>query len=308
MFDDLEKQLARQQSAVLLVARGNEILFRYGDETTRYPCHSMRKSFLSALIGCAEAEGRFDLSLTLEALGIDDQQGLSAVEKQATLYDLLTARSGIYHPANYETPWMQRIKPPRHFFAPGENWCYSNWDFNALGTAWCQLTGEAINQAFAKRIAEPIGMQDYRPQEDSWLEPGSHSQHPAYPFSLSSRDLLRFGQLFLQQGCWAGKQVIPAHWVDLSTAPISHAGARGAYGFMWWVTRDSVAWPLAILPQGSFSAQGAGGHFCLVVPSHQLMVIHRVDTRQPGQEVNRYQIGQLLHSLFSALKAQELAS
>lgn len=305
MFAQLESQLAQQQSAVLLVSRGNEVIFRYGDETTRYPCHSMRKSFLSALIGCAEAEGHFDLSLTLDALGIDDREGLSDVERGATLYDLLTARSGIYHPANYETPWMRRIKPPRHRYAPGENWCYSNWDFNALGTAWRQLTGEAINQAFASRIAQPIGMQDYRPQEDSWLEPGDSSVHPAYPFMLSSRDLLRFGQLFLQEGRWQGQSVIPAHWVQLSTAPLSHAGTRGAYGFMWWVTRDGVGWPQAILPPGSFSAQGAGGHYCLVAPSHQLVVVHRVDTTQAGHEVNRYQTGKLLHTLFSALQRQE---
>ncbi len=305
MFEQLDNLLAQQQSAVLLVSRGGEVIYRYGDETVRYPCHSMRKSFLSALIGCAEAEGRFDLSLTLQSLGIDDREGLSEVEKQATLYDLLTARSGIYHPANYETPWMRRIKPPRHRFAPGENWCYSNWDFNALGTAWRQLTGEAIGQAFATRIAAPVGMQDYRAELDSWLEPGESSLHPAYPFNLSSRDLLRFGQLFLQQGCWQGKQVIPAHWVRLSTAPVSHAGARGAYGFMWWVARDGVAWPLAILPEGSYSAQGAGGHYCLVVPSRQLVVVHRVDTTQPGHDVNRYQTGKILHSLFSALHAQE---
>lgn len=305
MFEQLERLLSQQQSAVLLVARGHQVIYRYGDETTRYPCHSMRKSFLSALIGCAEAEGNFDLSLTLDELGMDDREGLSEQEKQATLYDLLTARSGISHPANYETAWMQSIKPPRHHHAPGENWCYSNWDFNALGSAWWQLTGEAINQAFATRIAQPIGMQDYRPLEDSWLEPDDRSAHPAYPFNLSSRDLLRFGQLFLQEGRWQDRQVIPAHWVRLSTSPISHAGARGAYGFMWWVARDGIGWPLAILPAGSFSAQGAGGHYCLVVPSQQLVVVHRVDTTQPGHEVNRFQNGKVLHTLFSALQAQE---
>jgi Beta-lactamase class C and other penicillin binding proteins len=98
MFESLQQQLEGQATAVLLVAQGDEILFSYGDAAQRYPCHSMRKSFLSALIGCAVAEGRFDLSLTLQTLGIDDREGLSVSEKQATLYDLLTARSGIYHP------------------------------------------------------------------------------------------------------------------------------------------------------------------------------------------------------------------
>lgn len=89
------------------------------------------------------------------------------------------------------------------------------------------------------------------------MEPGDFSDHPAYPFRLSNRDLLRFGQLFLQQGTWDDRQVIPAHWVRSSTLPISHAGCRGAYGAMWWVTRAGVAWPGVILPDGSYSARGA---------------------------------------------------
>ncbi|MEK9551512.1 beta-lactamase family protein, partial [Bacillus cereus] len=130
-----------------------------------------------------------------------------------------------------------------------------------------------------------------------WMEPGESSQHAAYPFRLSTRDLARFGQLFLQQGQWQGESIIPAAWVNTSTAPISHAGDRGAYGYMWWVTRDSVAWPEAILPAGSYSARGAGGHFCLVLPTLDMVVVHRVDTDQPGREVNRFQIGKLLQLL-----------
>lgn len=301
MYQQLQHYLENvNRDGAMLAVRNGETLFSYGDLTRRYQCHSMRKSFLSALIGCAVAEGRFDLSLTLEALNIDDRQGLSPVEKQATLYDLLIARSGIYHPANYETPWMRRIKPARHSHAPGENWCYSNWDFNALGSAWRQLTGEAINQAFCQRIAQPIGMEDYRPAEDSWLEPGDASDHPAYPFRLSSRDLLRFGQLFLQQGRWNDQQVIPQHWTRTSVLPVSHAGDRGAYGYMWWVTRDGIAWPEVILPAGSYSARGAGGHFCLVLPSLQTVVVHRVNTDIHGQQVDRFQTGRILHLLFEA--------
>lgn len=297
MFTQLRRYLDTINTDVMMVLRHGESLFSVGDLSHRLPCHSMRKSFLSALYGQAVAEERIDLSLTLQTLGIDDREGLTEVEKQACLYDLLTARSGIYHPANYETAWMKRIKPPRHRHAPGENWCYSNWDFNALGTAWLQLTGENIHQAFDRRIAQSIGMEDFRPEQDGWMEPGEASQHAAYPFRLSTRDLARFGQLFLQQGQWQGTTVIPPAWVNTSTAPISHAGDRGAYGYMWWVTRDGVAWPETLLPAGSYSARGAGGHFCLVMPTLDMVVVHRVDTDRPGREVNRFQTGKLLQLL-----------
>lgn len=301
MFSQLHACLEQGNTDAMLVLQAGKPVFQYGDMTHRFQCHSMRKSFLSALIGQAVEEARIDLSLTLAALGIDDREGLTEREKCATLYDLLTARSGIYHPANYETPWMRQIKPPRHRYAPGENWCYSNWDFNALGTAWRQLTGETIPQAFADRLAAPLGMEDYRPAEDGWYEPGEFSDHPAYPFRLSTRDLARFGQLFLQLGRWQDRQIVPAHWVKSSVLPISHAGDRGAYGYMWWVARDGVAWPGTILPAGSYSARGAGGHFCLILPALDCVVIHRVDTDQPGREVNRFETGKILQLLLTAL-------
>ncbi|QTF09553.1 serine hydrolase [Brenneria izadpanahii] len=301
MFQSLTAYLSTIDTAAMMVWRAGSRVYEYGDCQTRFQCHSMRKSFLSALIGIAVEEGRIDLSLTLEALGLDDIGGLSDVEKQATLYDLLTARSGIYHPANYETAWMKRIKPRRHSYAPGEQWCYNNWDFNALGTAWLQLTGEPIHQAFERCIAQPIGMEDFLARRDGWMEPGESSRHPAYPFRLSSRDLLRFGQLFLQQGAWHGRQVIPAKWARASTLPISHAGGRGAYGYMWWIVRDGIAWPEVILPNGSYAACGAGGHVCLVIPALDAVVVHRVDTDEPGREVNRFQIGKALQLMLNEL-------
>src|SRR5436305_13342529 len=102
-----------------MIIQGGQVLASQGDVTHRYQCHSMRKSFLSALIGLDVDGGAIDPSLTLAELGIDDHQGLSELEKQATIYDLLTARSGIYNPAGYETPWMRSLKPARHSHAPG---------------------------------------------------------------------------------------------------------------------------------------------------------------------------------------------
>ncbi|HEY0208976.1 serine hydrolase [Acerihabitans sp.] len=300
--DALLQRCDSLDSDALLILRGGDILLEYGDMQQRFLCHSMRKSFLSALIGIQAARGDVDLSLTLAELDISDVSPLSDIERGATLYDLLTARSGIYHPANYETPWMTRIKPPRHSQPPGCQWSYNNWDFNALGSAYRQLTGLDIHQAFFEQIAQPIGMTDFRP-EDGWMEPGAHSRHAAYPFRLSTRDLARFGQLFLQQGAWRGAQVIPAPWVRQSLMPYSHAGERGAYGYMWWLARDGVALPGCDLPDGSFFAYGAGGHYCLILPALDAVVAHRVNTDIAGRAVNRFQFGQLINLALAFLTA-----
>lgn len=290
-------------SDALMILQGGEEIVSYGNLTHRYQCHSIRKSFLSALIGIAVKQGQIDLSLTLETLMIDDRDGLSPVEKQATIHDLLTARSGIYHPAGYETPWMRSLKPLRHSQAPGTNWCYSNWDFNALGTIYTRLTGLGIHEAFHLQIAEPIGMQDFRYKDtdkDGWMQPDPCSVHAAFPFRMSTRDLSRFGLLYLQKGACKGAQIVPADWVETSTLPYSDAGALGAYGYMWWLSRNGIAFPEVVLPGGSYHALGVGGHFCLIIPAFDLVIVHRVDTDIAGREVNRFQFGKLLKLLLAA--------
>lgn len=298
-------------TAALMIVQGGRVIASRGDVTRRYLCHSIRKSFLSALIGTHRGHDAIDLSLTLDKLGIDDCEGLSEREKQATVYDLLTARSGIFHPAGYETPWMKSLKPPRHAHAPGTVWCYSNWDFNALGTIYTQLTGLGIHAAFHDRIAVPLGLQDFRfdaEQADGWLQPDPCSVHPAYPFRMSTRDLARFGLLFLRDGRWGEREVVPQSWAAASVLPYSDAGTRGAYGYMWWVARQGIAFPGAIVPEGTYSAQGAGGHVCLVIPPLDLVIVHRADTEKidgkaAGPEVNRFQFGQLLALILDARRA-----
>ncbi|WGF90448.1 serine hydrolase domain-containing protein [Marinivivus vitaminiproducens] len=287
----------------LMLVQGGRTVFSMGDLARRYLCHSIRKSFLSALIGLAVEEGSIDLAATLDTLGIDDKEGLSEREKLATVYDLLTARSGVYHPAGFESPWMRSIKEARGTHGPGTFWCYSNWDFNALGTIYSERTGLDIHEAFRDRIAAPLGMEDFRQDEerrDGWLAPDPCSDHPAYPFRLSARDLARFGLLYLRGGRWRDARVVPASWVAESVLPLSDAGPRGAYGYMWWVAREGTGLPGAILPAGSYSAQGVGGHYCLVIPPLDLIVVHRVDTDIEGRAVERFAFGRLVRLILQA--------
>jgi CubicO group peptidase (beta-lactamase class C family) len=303
-LDALRAFAATQATDMLFVVRQGKVVLSLGEPDRKFLCHSMRKSFLAALIGFEVEEGRIDLSETLENLGINDREGLSDIEGQATVYDLLTARSGIYHPAGYETPWMRRIKEPRHSHAPGTFWCYNNWDFNALGTIFETLTGETVHQAFARRIAGPIGMQDFTlegDEPDGWHESFDISEHRAYPFRMSSRDLARFGQLYLQQGVWNGTSVLPSGWAQQCVMPYSHAGTHGGYGYMWWLEREGVFLPGVETPKGSFAAMGAGGHYCIVIPARDMVVVHRVDTEIQGREVTRFGMGKLLRLLLAAM-------
>lgn len=290
-------------TAGVMVVAGGKAVDAWGEIDRHYNVHSIRKSFLSALYGIHDAEGRVDLEATLAELGIDDKEGLSEREKLATVHQLLAARSGVYHPSGYESPNMIAIKPARHSHGPGVAWCYNNWDFNALGTIYCKLTGADIHADFKARIADPIGMEDYVPERDGTYVPLEASDHPAYPFRMTARDLARFGELFLRKGRWGGRQIVPEAWVEDSVAPISDAGLAGAYGYMWWVGRDGIHFPNSRVPEGTYSARGAGGHYIVVIPKLDAVVVHRVDTDIPGNAVTSGRFGTLLRHILAAAPA-----
>jgi CubicO group peptidase (beta-lactamase class C family) len=272
-------------SAVMIIVDG-VVLDEWGETAKRFRCHSMRKSLLSALYGIYVKEGKIDLSSTLEELGIDDTAPtLSAEEKKARVIDLLRARSGVYHAAAAEAPEMKALRPKRGSHKPGTYWYYNNWDFNALGTIFEKLTEMTIAEAFKKRIAEALEMQDFRLEDVSYArEP--ESIHAAYPFRLSARDAARFGLLYLRKGEWRGKQIVPKEWVRESTKPYSHLeaagvfGIYGGYGYMWWVAVNGKHFPSVDLREGAYSAQGLGGQYIVVIPYLNLVVVHRNNTDQ----------------------------
>ncbi|MBM3599885.1 MAG: serine hydrolase [Alphaproteobacteria bacterium] len=290
-------------TAAVVVVSGGRMIHAWGPIEHPYMCHSIRKSLLSALYGIYEAEGRIDLYKTLDELGIDDRLGLNAREKKATVYDLLLARSGIYHPTGFESDGMKLIREERGSHGPGTFWVYNNWDFNALGTIFEQVTGHGIFDAFRERIAIPCGFEDFRYDEtrrDGEYVELTDTVHPAFPFRLSARDLARFGLLYLRHGRWGGRQIVPDKWVKLSVLPYSDAGARGAYGYMWWVERHGIHFPGTIMPAGTYSARGVGGHVLMVVPALDLVIAHRVDTDIKGKEVPAHQVGRLFELILSA--------
>jgi len=284
----------RINSTAVMVIHHGAVVAAWGDTVKRTELASVRKSFLSALIGIAVAEKKIALDSTLAELGIDDNApSLSAIERTATVRMLLQARSGIYHPALYETAAMAAARPRRFSHPPGAFWYYNNWDFNALGTIYEHATGMGIYDALDRLIAKPISMQDYRPQDGEYFY-GPDSTHRAYPIRMSARDLARFALLYLHNGTWAGRQVVPAGWVRESTQPYSDAGAGRGYGYLWWIGKAPD------YPDGTYFALGTGGQYAFVIPGLDLVVVNRVDRDQRLPEPRRLDVAMLLKMLLQA--------
>ena len=263
------------QTAAVMIIYDGKVLTHWGEIERKFWVHSCRKSFMSALYGIHVDEGNIDLSKTMGDLGIDDNPpSLSDLEKTATVRMLLQARSGIYHPAAAEAPSMKEERPERHSHAPGTFWYYNNWDFNVLGTIFEQETGKKIFEELKERIADPIGMEDFE-VEDGFYQYESLSIHPAYPFRMTARDMARFGLLFLNNGMWGDERIISEAWVRESTTSYSDIGSGMGYGYMWWITGGEV---LSNLEGGSYFASGYRGHYILIIPQMDLVIVHRVNT------------------------------
>lgn len=135
------------------------VIFEYGDLQHVSKVASVRKSILAMLYGKYYAAGGINLDKTLGKLELTDVVPLLPIEKEATLYHLLTARSGVYLPTANEG--LTVLAPRRGSQAPGTYFQYQNWDFNAAGTVFEKLTGKDIFVALEEDLAKPIGMQDF---------------------------------------------------------------------------------------------------------------------------------------------------
>jgi CubicO group peptidase (beta-lactamase class C family) len=74
--------------------------------------------------------------------------------------------------------------------------------------------------------------------------------------------MLKIGYLYLNEGRWEGKQVVPAAWVAASTRKHIDGTLQDGYGYQWWVADGGV-----------YMALGYGGQYILVAPELDMVVV-----------------------------------
>lgn len=294
--DAIAKEL--DTDSYLLVA-GGKVIWEYGDTNLASNIHSVRKSIASILFGIASDRGQVPLERTLAELGIDDEGGLSPTEKTATIRNLLSARSCIYHQAAYETKEQLERRPERYSCRPGDRWFYNNWDFNALGSIFQMLTNKTLFDAFDSELAGPLRLEHFKKAEHTQFHKEDVSRHPAYLFRLSALDLARIGLLMVRGGDWCGKQIVSKRWVDESTTKISDTNRGTGYGYLWWVGEDGKHFGTQFSSK-TFSARGSRGQFMIANPADDLVIVHRVDTDVKGTRVKTREFEGLVAAIMAA--------
>ena len=313
---ELAAFLEEAGSSSMMLLHDGKVIFEWGDIYKERTVHSIRKALLNSLYGIYIERGVIDTSATLASLGIDDiEPGLTQEEKSARVADLLRSRSGIYHDAAAVSAGMRVGKPERGTHAPGEAFYYNNWDFNALGAVFEQLTGMSVYDAFYEEIATPLGMLQYEgehttidvttsdvpiPETDGFYQLESDkSRYPAYHFRMSAHDLALYGQLYLNDGIWQGEQIVPESWIDVSTRAysVTNPSIGIGYGMLWFVLMETDE-----RSSTSFYHTGTGVHMLGVYPSSKLVFVHRVDTEK-GSRFRQEDLYRIISMVFGARDA-----
>jgi CubicO group peptidase (beta-lactamase class C family) len=257
-----------------LVVHHGVIVHQFGQVSKPMNLYSARKSVLSVLYGIAVDRKTVNLNTTLAELGIDDKSTLTDTEKAATVRQLLQARSGVYHPAAYETTEMKEMRPLRGSHPPGSFWYYNNWDFNVLGAIYKQLTSKDVFTALNDELAQPLQFEDFDKARDTEFVYETASQYPAYVMQLSARDMARIGLLMAHEGKWEDRQIVSKQWVTESTTSYSNARRGVGYGYLWWVGQNGAHFGQQF-PGTVFSARGNFAQFLIVNPQRDLVIVHR---------------------------------
>ncbi|HET8623027.1 MAG TPA: serine hydrolase [Gemmatimonadales bacterium] len=153
--------------------------------------------------------------------------------------------------------------------APGTRWKYSNYDTILLLRAARQVLGDAAYASFPRRaLLDRIGMYHTFPETDPYGNYILSSQVYSTP-----RDLARLGLLYLNDGVWDGRRILPEGWVAYSMRPApAHDPANDrtgwGYGAQWWLLgRDPR------VPDDAYTSAGRRGQFATVVRSRGLVIV-----------------------------------
>lgn len=291
---------------LVIVHRGLVTFERYGrgfGPGTRHLGWSVSKSVTSALAGVAVARG-------VLRLGDSICRYLAAPQERCgiTVRHLLEWTSGLDWTESYEGQAHQASSVLAMLYgvgrrdmagfvlaqgardAPGARWSYSSGDSLLLAA----VAGRAMAAAGAgagwpwTELFDPLGMRSAVLERDAagTLVGSSH-------FYATPRDMARFGWLFLEDGCWRGRRILPAGWVRQATevSPPLRAGSPppapdAVPGRQWWLNRPapkrgrSAPWPG--VPEDAYAARGHWGQAIVVIPSLQMVIVRVGDDRDEG--------------------------
>jgi CubicO group peptidase (beta-lactamase class C family) len=274
---DAAAQAAEQMPRLhsLLVSwRGELILERYSKGITASRLANIKsasKSVISALTGIALDRGLIpNVRQPIDSyFGDFLKTEKDPAKRTITVENLLTMQSGLQTTSNrFYGAWVLSPNWVRHALTrpmtsiPGTRMEYSTGNTHLLSAVLTKATGKNTWQFAQDVLAKPLGFTLARwPQDPQGIYFGGNDM------LMTPRQMLKFGELYLNRGKAGDVQVIPEAWVEASFTPHVESPREfgRSYGYGWWI-RDMAGYTANY-------AWGYGGQFIFVIPELQLVTV-----------------------------------
>lgn len=269
-----------------VIIRNGYLVAEFGDTNSADPTYSVAKSMLATVAGVAMREGLIkDLDAPVRSQirdgGYDSPQNARVTWRhhlqQVTEWE--GEMWGKKHDFVGTVAFGDGERKPRALEAPGSHYEYNDVRINRFALSMLRLFKKPLPEVFRDEVMNVIGASNtwqWIPYKNSIadldgkkLPSVSGGTRWGGGVWINSWDMARFGYLWLRNGRWGSKQIVPPAYVKAALTPSAHGPD---YGFLWWLNTRGGA---KTLPTNSFQAQGAGSNTIFVSPDHDLVIVWR---------------------------------
>ncbi|MBQ6679921.1 MAG: serine hydrolase [Lachnospiraceae bacterium] len=276
-FEQFLKKAEELRMLSVIVSKDGEVIAEHHfDGQYRRNIYSASKSFTSAAVGIAIREGLVDLNEKLTDAFPDDLPAeVNENLAKATVRDLLTMclgqprgfLMGDERPLLNESDWVKYSLALPFTDAPDTKFVYNNVGPYLAGVLVQRRAGCDLVSYLMPRLFAPLGIR--RPM---WEEDPDRMTFGAGGLFLSGFEFHRFGLLYLNEGQWNGKQLIPKDWVYESTRKQVENGTPYGYGYLFWGS-----------PFGIFRADGKDGQLSYIMREKNAVVTMVSECRRTAE-------------------------
>jgi len=276
----------REDSSGLVIRKGF-IVAEWGDVDRVDMTFSAVKSYLSTIMALALRDGLVDNIQAPVSRWVRDGKFASEHNRNITWHHLMNQTSD-WQGTLWDTPdWADRPEgkdrskwPNRELHEPGSYFKYNDVRINLAAFSLLQVWREPLPVVLKREVMDPIGASTtwrWHGYKNSWvildgqkMQSVSGGGHFGGGLFISAMDHARMGLLFLRNGKWQDRQIVPTEWISAMRQPTP---VKPDYGYMWWLNTDRKRIPAA--PASAFWAAGFGGNYIYVDQDNDLLIILR---------------------------------
>jgi CubicO group peptidase (beta-lactamase class C family) len=253
----------------------------------KHTLYSLSKSFTATAVGFARAEQK--LKLTDKVISFFQDQlpdSVSPYLQQLTIEDLLTMSVGQEPDPTAKAvstdDWIKTFLALPIKYEPGSRFLYNSMATYMLSAIVQKATGQKILDFLQPRLFRPLGIAGI-----DWETDLHGINTGGWGLRLKTEDIAKFAQLFLQNGKWNGKQILPKNWAEeaSSAAIIQHpqysqekqdsSDWEQGYGYQMWRCRH-----------GAYRGDGAFGQYAIVIPGVDAVIAITSETMDMQGELD----------------------